>query len=243
MIKATFYELKRAVCSWLFFVMLSADAAYGWYVLTTDIIRGAAYTSPFSVWSFCTFTGKMLPLEVIIILLTEAHYYSIKQKKTEVLIMTAPVSSAQVMFMRSSVLFICFIILTAVTCTAAFVFYACFFGYYEFYVFIVPLMCMILPCFLFISALGHLIGRIHQWLIFLVIFLIFAAGLIHISNQFDLFSSGFFSDYPLTLPANADGEPDFCFDSLWLGARGFYVFAGIAFTVINIKWENKPRVA
>ncbi|MDO5558996.1 MAG: hypothetical protein Q4F95_05300 [Oscillospiraceae bacterium] len=243
MIKAFWYELRRFVFSWFFLIMLLANLVYAWYTFTTDIIQGIAYTAPFSVWSFCTFAGKILPFEIAAILLIQAQYYSKQQKTAEKLILAAPVTDTQIQFIRCAVLFASFIIFVVLTSAVNIIFFMCCFHYYSFSDYFLPCILVTVPCFVFISSLGSLLGRIHQSLIYLLIIISFALGFAGSTGAYDLFGSRFFSSYPLTLPVNNDGEPDFTYNVIWLAARGCYVIFGIIFMAVNIRWKNKPRLA
>ncbi len=240
MIKVFGYELKRLLTSGLFIAMLAVNAAFAWYVLTTDIIVGIAYTAPFSVWSSCAYIGKTLPLSIITVLLLQAGYYGKRQKRAEILIMSSPVTHAQTVLIRTAALGVCFLIICLIQGILGAVFFSVFFGYNEFAVFVIPAILEIIPCFAFTTGLGHIAGRFHCGLIYALLPVVFIAGYAGITGAFDLFGGGFFSAYPLTLPVGASGEPDFTVSPLWLTARLFYLLAGIGIIVVNI--GVSPRI-
>ncbi|MDE7176365.1 MAG: hypothetical protein K2O59_00985 [Lachnospiraceae bacterium] len=240
MTKVFGYELKRLLTSGLFIAMLAVNAVFAWYVLTTEIIEGIAYTAPFSVWSSCAFIGKTLPISIITVLLLQAGYYGKQQKRVEILTASAPMTYAQTLLIRTAVLGVCFLIICLVDSLLGAVFFAVFFGYYGFGAFILPALLEMIPCFLFAVGVGHLAGRLHCSLIYVLLPVVFIAGFVGgVSGVFDLFGGGFFSSYPMTLPVGPDGEPAFVINSVWLAARMIYLLAGTGAIFINIATRPK----
>lgn len=237
--KIFYYELKRMIFNRLFLGMFVVNGVFAWYVLTTDIIAGIAYTAPFSSWSYGTYLGKVMPISILTILLLLSGYHGKKQKQVEILTMTTPVSPAKQMLIQTAVLTVCFAVLCILITGISTIFYIRFFQLSEFADFILPSLLLILPCFVFSVGLGQLLGRFHQVLIFVLVLIVFAVGFCGIQNVFDFFGSGYFSSYPLTLPVNADGEPDFAVDILFGIIRLLYFFIGIAFFSITIKLLNR----
>lgn len=240
MTKVLFYELKRLLTSRLFIAMLVVNALFAWYILITEIIEGIAFTAPFSVWSCCVYIGKILPLSIITILLLQAGYYGKRQKYAEILIFATPMTHMQSVLIRTAVLGVCFLMICLVESILGAIFLAIFFNYYDFSAFVIPVLLEIVPCFVFVTGIGHLAGRIHQGLIYVMLPMVFIVGFMEITGAFDLFSGGFFSVYPLTLPVNVDGEPDFTMSSVWLFARFIYLFLGMGLLFVNV--ISRPKV-
>ena len=149
----------------LFFGMLLVNGLFAWFILSFDIIMGVAYTAPFSVWSYCVYLGKTLPLAMITILLLLANYYSRKQKQVEILTSATPVSSFCQIMIRTMAAGICFLLIYLVVIGLALLFYISFFRFHDFVAFILPSVLLLLPCFLFFVGLGQLLGSIHRSLI------------------------------------------------------------------------------
>lgn len=227
--KIIYYELRRVLFSWLFLAMLIINGMYAWYMLTSEIISGVAHTAPFSVWSYCTYIGKAVPMGIITVLLLLAGYYGKKQKQAEILLSAAPVTPAQHLVIRSLVLAVCFLIVCAVVMGEAAVFYNSFFQYSDYAVFLLPACLLMVPCFLFSLGLGHLLGRLHQGLIYLLAGIIFLIRLTAADHIWDLFCAGYFSSYPLTLTPGENGEPGFFMQPAWAAARLLYFLLGMGF--------------
>ncbi len=242
--KIFIYELKRMTVSWLFPAMLVVNGVYAWFVLTTDILMGAAHTAPFSVWSYCVYIGKMMPTALTALLLLLAGYYGKKQKQAEVLLSAAPVTASCQLLIRSAVLGVCFLVICAVEVLIAVIFYSRFFHYYHYERYLIPSLFIILPCFLFVLGLGHLAGRMHEGVVFLTAGGIFLAGFGMAANVFDFFGAEYFAYIPLTLQTGQDGEPGFVLDAVWMIVRLLYGLLGMALVLINIYSMNrKPTKA
>lgn len=223
--KVFYYELKRMLRNKLFFGMLVVNSLFAWFTLSFDIIMGTACTAPFSVWSYCVYLGRTLPLVMITVLLLLANYYSRKQKQVEVLTSATPISSFCQIMIRTLAAGICFLLIGLVVIMLALLFYVSFFRFHDFAAFILPSVLLLLPCFVLFASLGQLLGSIHRSLIYVLILLVFALN--SLPGVFDFFGAGYFSTIPLTLPVGIDGEPVFQISAAFVAARVLYLVLGI----------------
>lgn len=244
MSKVFLYELKRMLFGRVFIGMFIVNCLFSWFVLSTDIIMGIAYTAPFSVYSFCTYLGRILPISIITVLLLLAGYFSKKQKMVDALTHMAPVTASGQMLIRTAVVGVCFTLICIINVVISMLFYVKFFGFHDFDAFIPPALLMMLSCFIFFTGIGQLLGRLHQSLIYLMILIALTVGLFWIPNGFDLFGAGYFSEYPLTLSVGDNGEPEFQMGIIFGVARVMYLLIGIACFYIDILLlERKERRA
>lgn len=224
--KIFYYELRRMMYGWMFPILLVLNGGYAWYILTTDIITGIAYTAPFSVWSYCTYLGKTLPVTVTTGLLILAGYYGKRQKQADILILAAPVTAAQHLAVRTAVAGVCYLACCLVIVAEAVIFYGGFFQYYDYAAFLLPSCLLMLSCFLFPMGMGHLLAGLHQGMAYLFAGIVFASGFAVLDQGLDLFCAGYFSGRPLGLTAGQGGEPEFFIEPVWLAARCFYILSG-----------------
>lgn len=225
-LKIICYELRRALLNRLFFGLLLVNGLSAWFILSYDTIMGTAYTAPFSVWSYCAYLGRTLPVATVTILLLLSNYYSRKQKQVEILTDATPVTPFCQILVRTLTAGIGFVLIYLVMCSLARIFYVRFFQFRDFAVFILPSFLLLLPCFTFFAGVGQLLGSLHRGLIYalMLLVLIFRG----IPNVFDCFGAGYFSTFPLTLPVGADGEPAFRIEFSFIIVRVLYLLAGIA---------------
>lgn len=233
--KLFYYELRRVLFCWMFPSMLVVNGLYAWYVLTTDLIRGVAYTAPFSVWSCCAYLGKTMPAASVTVLLVLSGYYSKKQKQVEILTSAAPVTGAQHLFVRSAVLTVCFILVTAVIMAVAVFFYSSFFQFYDYAGYVLPGLLLLLPCFFAVLGAGHLLAGVHPGLCYVLMGICFVVGLSAPDGVWDLFGAGYFAAYPMTLAPGAGGEPEYRMQAEWAAVRVLYLVLGILMLV----WKGR----
>lgn len=224
--------------------MFFVNVLFAWFILSTDIIMGIAYTAPFSAWSYCSYLGKTMPMSIITILLLTAGYYNKRQRKIEVLTFYTPVAEMYQLMIRIAVLGVCFLFIYLVIIALAIFFYIYFFQFYNFGIFLLPSLFMILPCFTFFIGFGHLIGKIHQSLIYILIFVVFIAGCFQIPYIFDFFGVEYFSTYPLSLPIGINEEPAFKISAAFGIVQIIYLCTGFACIGLRITLlSHKPRRA
>ncbi len=225
-LKILCYELRRALLNRLFPGLLLVNGLYAWFLLSYDIVLGTAYTAPFSVWSYCTYLGRALPVAAVTVLLMLSNYYSRKQKQVEVLTAATPVPPFSQVLIRTLAAGSCFLLICLVEIALSLLFYIQFFRFHDFAAFILPTLLLILPCFILINGLGQLLGSLHRSLIYALMLPVLA--LHSIPGVFDLFGAGYFSTVPLTLPVGADGEPAFTVSAAFTATRLSYAALGIA---------------
>lgn len=219
------YELRRTLLNRLFLGLLLVNGLSAWFLLSFVIIMGTAYTAPFSIWSYCTYLGRTLPIATVTILLLLSNYYSRKQKQVEVLTAATPVSPFCQIMVRTLTAGIGFCLIYFVAGLLARLFYVRFFQFHDFAPFILPSILLLLPCFIFFTGLGQLLGSLHRGLIYAL--MLIALACCNIPSVFDFFGAAYFSAFPLTLPAGADGEPAFRIELSFIIVRVLYLFIGI----------------
>lgn len=226
MSKIFYYELKRMLWNRSFWGLLIVNGLFAWFVLSLDIIQGIAYTAPFSVWSWCTYVGKTLPLTMAAVLLLLSSYYGRRQRQVEALTLAAPVTAARQMLLRTAAAGVCFLLIFLVTAGLAAYFYTALFRFTGFAAFLLPALLLALPCFLFLTGLGQLLAGLHRSLLYLLTAVSFVLGYCGPKTAFDLFGAGYFSSRPLALPVGADSEPAFALTASFCAARLLYLAAG-----------------
>lgn len=234
-----YYELKRLIFSRTYIGLFIINGVFAWYLLTSDIIAGIACTAPFSVWSFGAYLGKVMPICILAVLFLLSCYYSKKQKSVETLTAQTPVSPGQFLVIRGVALLACFLLLCILVIGLALFFYIRFFGVYQFLDFLLPAILVLPSCFIFAVGIGLLAGRIHQVLLYLVMFIFFALGVSSVSGDFDYFGTGYFVNKPLSLPVDAFGEPAFYVSMAFGFTRLLYFVAGLAFFMISVSLSGK----
>jgi ABC-2 type transport system permease protein len=215
---------------------------YSWYVLTTDIITGIGYTAPFSPWSYGAYMGKIMPIMLLSIFFLLTFYYSKKEKQTAVLTNATAINPKKYLFIRHLAITVCFLIVFAVVFLLSILFYVRFFDFYNFADFLIPVLIIPLPCFVLTLGLGHLAGRIHKILLYILMIAVMCFGFLNFDNSFDFFGNNYFGFYPATLPVDNFEEPNFSPQFSFFVARCLYFSVGIlllAFNTFLLKQKQK----
>lgn len=229
------YELRRLVWNKFFIGLLVINGLYAWYILTTDIVAGVAYTAPFSCWSFGAYLGKVLPISILTVFFLLTFFYSKKEKQVQVLTGATPLSPIRYALIRSGAVAVCFLLISTLAVGLGLCFYASFFDYWNFAAFFYPALLILPPCFVFALGVGLLAGRIHAGLLYVLMLITLAVGLTGLSGAFDFFGAGYFSTYPIGLPVVAGGEPAFAVGAGFWIARVFYLAIGGLLFAIGIR--------
>lgn len=229
------YELRRLLWNKFFIGLLVINGIYAWYVLTTETIAGVAYTAPFSLWSFGAYLASVIPFSILTVLFLLSVYYSKKEKQVEVLTTATPVNKVHYTLVRSAAVTICFLTICAVIFGLGIYFYMTFFDYSNLIPFLLTSGMIMLPCLLFTLGVGHLVGRVHQGLLYAFMIIALVAGFAGIGGNFDFFGRWYFGIYPLSLPVGNDGEPTFTVSTGFWVARVAYLVAGGLLLTIGIR--------
>jgi len=239
------YEMKRLLLNKFFFGFCVINGVFAWYTLTSDTVAGVAHTAPFSPWSFSAYLANVMPISILTVLFLLSVFYSKKEKQVEALTTATPVDAVRYALLRLAVVTLGFFFLCALVIGISKIFYAVFFDYWNYTVFIIPAIYTILPCFVFFLGLGNLLGRIHPGFLYILMLLSLAMNFIPLPEALHyagLFGGRFYASFPLLLPIGTDGEPAFTLSAAFLAVRAIYLVVGVAFVAVSVGILPKPEV-
>ena len=139
------YELQRLVLSKLFIGMALIIGIYGYQVLAGDIVRGVAYTAPFSEWSFGAYMARMLSPLLAALLFPVAALHGAREQKVLNIISSTPVDLRRYLLTRYAAMLTAFLLLTGLAVLVALAFYAWTFKFTAFAAFVAPTIFTVLP--------------------------------------------------------------------------------------------------
>ena len=238
MYKILLYELKRLIFNKLFLALLIITSIYAYIILSGEIILGIAYTAPFSPWSFSAYLSKVLPLLMITLLFFITFMYSRHEKQVRQLTYSTPFDLFKLCLIKCASVAAAFLLITFLIVILCMTFYAILFKFYDFGSFILPIILILIPCFLFILGMGLFLGSINYNFLFIMMIAVLLLGFIPLPVFLDLYGSGFFSTYPLSLPLGLDGEPAFSLPTDFIMGRGFFCIIGIMMVLITAKFRR-----
>jgi len=220
------YELRRALLNKLYICLLIINGIYAWFVLSTQIVIGAAFTAPFSTWSFGAFLAGVMPMAILTTLFLLSIYYSKNAKQAEALTSATPVDTAMYTLIKNAAVTLGFLLICVIAIILCVIFYGTVFNYWHFARFILPAIVIIVPGFVFFMGLGRWLGGIRPWLLYVLIPVSLGLTSIRMPGVLDFFGTEYFNNYPLGLPVGTDGEPAFVFSAMFLLVRVLYLVAG-----------------
>lgn len=233
------YELRRLFWNKFFIGLLIINCIYAWYILTTETIAGIAYTAPFSLWSFGAYLASCAPISAVTVLFLLSIYYSKKEKQVEILTTATPVNKIHYILVRSAAVTICYLVIYSAIFALGIYFYITVFEYRDIIPLLLPFGLIMLPCLLFLLGIGHLAGRIHQSLLYLLMIIVLVVGFGGFGENLDFFGGWYFRNYPLSLPLGADGEPAFRVSiGFWI-TRIIYLVLGGIFLMIRVHAQQR----
>jgi ABC-2 type transport system permease protein len=229
------YELRRLLFNKFFICLLVINGIFAWYTLTTDTIAGVAHTAPFSPWSFGAYLATVMPMIMLTVLFLLSFYFSKKEKQVQDLTSATPVDAVYYLLVRLAVVTLGYFLLCTLVIGMSFCFYAVFFDYYNYIVFLVPIVVIMLPCFVFILGLGLLSGRINVGFLYALMLVTLSFNFIQLPGTFDFFGKGFYSSTPMSMPLIGNEEPVFVLSGMFLAVRSFYFAIGAIMLLIGIR--------
>lgn len=100
MSKLVRYELHRMIYSRVFVGMACVLIWYGRQILNGKTILGAAYTAPFSPWSFGDYLSTLMPMLSLSLLFFLWEAYSGPARKVEILADATPLGHDRLMLAK-----------------------------------------------------------------------------------------------------------------------------------------------
>lgn len=237
------YEMQRLLVNKFYLFFFAVNVFFAWYVLTSDIIAGVAYTAPFSQWSYGTYLSSLMPMMIMTVLFLLTSFYAKNEKRVELLTKATSVNVIGHTMIRMGVVLLAFIILLVPVIGISVYFYSSFFGFNDYADFLLPAAATVLPGLIFFLGAGFWAGSIHIGFLYALILVSLLLNFPVIPGAFDIFGKGYYSGYPAmqNLPLTADGEPLFVLTPAFFVSRLVYMVAGAALFIFSILRLNRVK--
>ncbi|MBE6081998.1 MAG: hypothetical protein E7205_04835 [Tissierellaceae bacterium] len=239
------YEIKRIVWSKKYLYILLLIAATTYDSLTRLVINGYLGTAPFSQWTYAFFISMISPVLMASMIFIVSDIFNEKEIRVRSIIYSSPISQIQYYMLKSSSVFVIFILTSLVPIFMSFIYYKAIFGYSEFGSFIKFIIVFLLPTFIFLLGLSMILGKINGKLIYVLIPITFLMGMLNFDNIIpiwaDIFGNNFLSTYSYMMLLGRKTEAvAFKFPSSFIFTRLELIILGIIFLVYTfIKTEKK----
>ncbi len=232
------YELKRLIWNKVFAGLLAVSLLYGCILLTGTIIRGVAYTAPFSPWSYGFYLSQMMSVLLIALLFFVAALSSPNEKRVRVITRATDVKQSQYWLIKIASQIIGFILLCIVICFTAVVFYISLFHLKNFKDFAIPMLLTLIPPAVFTLGLGMMLGSFHTGLIYILMVVLTIYNSLPLPYEFSITGGHFFSQYPLELKVL---DPPLSIPAGFLISRLVFFIAGLVLGALCLSHKERNR--
>ena len=239
MSKIFIYELKRLIFNRIFLALLIVTCLYSYMILSREIIKGIAFTAPFSPWSFAYYLANVLPLLIITLLFFVTFMYSNHEKQVRQLTFATPVDPLKFCFVKCASIAAGFLLISLFVIIMGMAFLVIVFRFYNFGIFIFPIIFTLIPALVFFLGAGLLLGGLQHNLLYVLMIAALLFAFLPLPVFFDLYGAMFYSTHPLTLPVGLDGEPSFSLPISFIMGRFFFCASGFLMILLGLKRYKK----
>lgn len=242
-IKILKYELKRIIFSKMFVITFIIALFFSVIDLYTEIIQGVSGTSPFSKWSYCKFLCDINTIMLLILMLSCTGLFSRKEQRVREITSCTSLPQKKYLATKSFALFISYLIIAVCCIFISFVFYNRTFDFASFQNFLLPMLIILLPTFLFVFGTSMFLGSKSQTLLYAWIPIVLILSLISFNSTpfIDIFAKGYVTYMPTVLSVDSLGEPVFSLSLDFIMSRLLFTLVGMVLYVASFKkLSGKP---
>lgn len=231
------YELKRIIFSKIFVLTFIIGLFFSVINLYTEIIKGVSGTAPFSRWSYCLFLCEINTILLLILMLSCTGLFSENEQRVREITSCTSMPQKKYYATKSLVLFIAYLINALCCILISFVFYKTTFNFVNFQNFLIPIIIVLLPTFIFVFGMSMFLGSKSQKLLYTLIPIVLLLSLIGFKSTpfLDIFAKGYVMKMPALLPTDSLGEPAFGLSFDFIASRLLISFIGIGLYVASFK--------
>lgn len=212
------YSLRRLIGNKFFLALAVVTGLYSYQVLSGDIIRGVAYTAPFSGYSYGAYIGRVMPLLMVTVLFFVTFFYGKAEERVRTITDATPMDPRAYRAVRLAAVLVGFVLILLLCVGVSLVFYAQVFGFTGFGAFVGPLLLATVSALLLVLGLALVLGRVHVGLIYAMMLVVMVLGQVGLPGWLDVFGGTFFENAPNAMSWDA-GEPAYLVPGGVLAAR------------------------
>ncbi|MPQ34042.1 hypothetical protein E4V42_21850 [Clostridium estertheticum] len=242
-IKILKYELKKIIFSEMFAITFIIALLFSAINLYTEIIQGVSGTAPFSKWSYCKFLCDINTIMLIILMLSCTGLFSRNEQRVREITSCTSLPQKKYLATKSLALFISYLIIAICCILISLAFYKMTFNFTNFQNFLLPILIILLPTFVFVFGTSMFLGSKSQTLLYAWIPIVLILSLISFNSTpfIDIFAKGYVTYMPTVLPVDSLGEPIFSLSSDFIMSRLLFTLVGMVLYVASFnKLSGKP---
>ncbi|APH13509.1 ABC-2 transporter family protein [Clostridium sporogenes] len=242
-IKILKYELKRIIFSKMFVITFIIALFFSVISLYTGIIQGVSGTAPFSKWSYCKFLCDINTIMLLILMLSCTGLFSRNEQRVREITSCTSLPQKKYLATKSLALFISYLIIAICCILISLVFYKTTFNFTNFRNFLLPILIILLPTFVFVFGTSMFLGSKSQTLLYAWIPIVLILSLISFNSIpfIDIFAKGYVTYMPTVLPVDSLSEPVFSLSLNFIMSRLLFALVGMVLYVASFKkLSGKP---
>ncbi|OBR93537.1 MULTISPECIES: hypothetical protein [Clostridium] len=242
-VKILKYELKRIIFSKIFVITFIIALFFSVIDLYTEIIQGVSGTAPFSKWSYCKFLCGINTIMLLILMLSCTGLFSRNEQRVREITSCTSLPQKKYLAIKSFALFISYLIIAVCCILISLVFYKITFNFTDFQNFLLPILIILLPTFVFVFGTSMFLGSKRQTLLYSWIPIVLILSLMSFNSTpfIDIFAKGYVTYMPTVLPVDSLGEPVFRLSLDFIMSRLTFILVGMVLYVLSFKkLSGKP---
>lgn len=236
-IKILKYELKRIILSKMFVITFISALFFSVVDLYTQIIQGVSGTAPFSQWSYSKFLCDINTIILLALMLFCTGLFSKNEQSVREITSCTSLPQKKYIATKSLVLYIAYLIIVLSSIFVSLLFYKITFNFVNFGNFLLPILIILGPTFLFVLGTSMFLGSKSLTLLYawIPIVLILSLVSLNYTPYIDLFAKGYVTSMPRNVPVDIVGEPVFRLSFDFILSRVLITVIGIALYVASFK--------
>ncbi len=231
------YELKRIIFSKIFVITFIIALFFSVIDLYTEIIQGVSGTSPFSRWSYCKFLCDINTIMLLILMLSCTGLFSRNEQRVREITSCTSLPQKKYLATKSLALSISYLVIAICCILISFVFYKTTFNFTDFQKFLLPLLIILLPTFVFVFGTSMFLGSKSQTLLYAWIPIVLILSLISFNSSpfIDIFAKGYVTYMPTVISVDSVGEPIFSLPLNFIMSRFIFTLVGMGLYAASFK--------
>ncbi|WP_026894687.1 hypothetical protein [Clostridiisalibacter paucivorans] len=233
------YEIRRIMYNKKYFYMILILSLLTIDILMRLIISGTYNTAPFSRWSYSEFIALITPLLLVILVLLCISVFDEREMAVRKVISATLFSQIEYYFLKGISIGLVFILTALIPIIMSFIYYGVLFNYYDFTVFIKPILLFLLPPFIFVLGIAMVMGKINVKLLYFMIPVIYFSCAMNFGFPIwiDICGNNFISSHGLYLQVNFfnNGEIPYNMPLNFIYSRIILIISGIGLFLFAAK--------
>ena len=205
--------------------------------LYAEIIQGVSDTAPFSQWSYCKYLCDINTIMLLILMLSCTELFSKNEQRVREITSCTSLPQKKYLATKSLTMFISYLIIMVCCILISLIFYKTTFNFISFQNFLLPILIILLPTFVFVFGTSMFLGTKSQILLYSWIPIVLILSLISFNSTpfIDIFAKGYVTYMPTVLPVDSFGEPVFSLSLDFIMSRLTFTLVGMVLYVASFK--------